>query len=245
MIAWPFDKENSHFSAFELTEFSSYFSGTERGASSVNLGSHPRPGATSPSLATLKGLTDNRLMLQLEVGANDALVVLFERYHRLVLSIAARIIRDHDQADEVTQKVFLNIYWSVAQFDSAKGNFKLWLLQYAYHLSFNCRQYLNAKSFYSELSIEDLDHFSNNGFFTSGQFGPKGRLLREGLASLGTPQRRAIKLSSYEGLSIEDIAGKTGESISTVRRHYYLGLQRLRSVITQSPVAGIVVGNYE
>jgi RNA polymerase sigma-70 factor, ECF subfamily len=206
----------------------------------VNLGRHLRAGTTHPSLAQLKRLTDNRLMVQLEVGEDDALLVLFERYHRLVLSIALRIVRDRGEADDVAQRVFLEIYGSVAQFDCVKGNFRLWLLQYAYHVSFTRKEYLNARTFYSELSIEELDGFSNCAFFTSRQFAPKElqRFLREGLASLGKPQRRAIKLATYEGLSMADISEKTGETLSTVQRHYYLGLQRLRSVMNQPPIPG-------
>ena len=53
-------------------------------------------------------------MVQLQAGVNDALAVLFERYHRLVFSVALKIVRDRGEAEDVTQNVFLEIYSSVA-----------------------------------------------------------------------------------------------------------------------------------
>jgi len=86
--------------------------------------SHLRVGVTYPTLAELKLLTDDQLMVQLQAGANDALAVLFERHHRLVFSIALKIVRDRGEAEDVTQNVFLEIFRSVAQFDPAKGTLK-------------------------------------------------------------------------------------------------------------------------
>jgi RNA polymerase sigma-70 factor (ECF subfamily) len=210
-------------------------------------GSLLRHNVTYPTLAELNQLTDDQLMVQLQAGVNDALAVLFERYHRLVFSIAFKIVRDRGEAEDVTQNVFLEIFRSVAQFDPAKGSLKVWLLQYAYHRAFNRKQYLNTRSFYSHESIEDLDPFSYGEFFTLGKFAPGElqRLLQEGLASLGEPQKRVIELANYEGLSMKEIADKTGDSLSNVRHHYYRGLQKLRSFITQPLVRAKILSNDE
>jgi len=207
------------------------------GGSSVNPGNYSRSGAAQPNLAELKLLTDDQLMVQLRDGVNDALAVLFERYQRLVFSIALKIVRDRGEAEDVTQNVFLEIYRSVAQFDPAKGTTKVWLLQYAYHRAFNRKQSLNTRNFYDQESIEDLDTFSHGAFVTSGRYAPAElqRLLQEALASLGEPQKRVIELASYDGLSMKEIADKTGSSLSNVRHHYYRGLQKLRSFITRPP----------
>ncbi|WP_433968577.1 RNA polymerase sigma factor [Tunturiibacter gelidiferens] len=196
---------------------------------------HTRLGTTHLNLPELKLLTDQQLMVQLKNGLNDALAVLFERYHRLVFSIALKIVRDRGEAEDVTQNVFLEIYRSVAQFDPAKGSLKVWLLQYAYHRALNRKQYLNARSFYSQESIEDLTPICREGIFTSGKYAPgeMQRLLQQAFGSLGKSQKRVLELAKYEGLSMKEIADKTGDSLSNVRHHYYRGLQNLRSFITQ------------
>jgi RNA polymerase sigma-70 factor (ECF subfamily) len=216
----------------------------------MNPGIHSRSSAAQPSLAKLKLLTDDELMVQLQGGVNDALALLFERYQRLVFSIVLKIVRDRGEAEDVTQNVFLEIYRSVAQFDPAKGTLKIWLLQFAYHRAFNRKQYLNKRNFYSQESTEDsrdVDLFSHSEFFTSGGYAPAELrlLLQEGLASLGEPQKQVIELASYDGLSMKEIADKTGNSLSNVRHHYYRGLQKLRSFITQPPGFGQMLDDDE
>jgi len=196
----------------------------------VNAGSRQGFGATHATLAELKLLTDDQLMVQLQAGVNDALAVLFERYHRLVFSIALKIVRDRGEAEDVTQNVFLEIYSSVAQFDPGKGTLKVWLLQYAYHRAFNWKGYLNRRNFYNQEDLEELDPVLQGEFFTAGKYAPGElqRLMQQGLASLGAPQKRVIELANYEGLSMKEIASKTGDSLSNVRHHYYRGLDKLR-----------------
>jgi RNA polymerase sigma-70 factor (ECF subfamily) len=196
-----------------------------------------RSGGARPSLAELRRSTDDELMTQLNDGVHDALAVIFERYQRLVFSIALKIVRDRGEAEDVTQNVFLEIYRSVAQFDPARGTLKGWLLQFAYHRAFNRKKHLNTRNFYDQESTEDIDRFSQEGFVTSGRYAPAElqRLLHQGLASLSRSQKRVIELASYDGLSMKEIADKTGNSLSNVRHHYYRGLQKLRFFMTRPP----------
>jgi RNA polymerase sigma-70 factor (ECF subfamily) len=195
-------------------------------------------GTIQPTLAQLTLLTDDELMARLQEGVNDALAVLFERYQRLVFSIALKIVRDRGEAEDVTQNVFLEIYRSVAQFNPDKGTLKVWLLQFAYHRALNRKQYLNTRKFYNQESAEDLDSLSRAESVTSGRYAPAELrlLMQEGLASLGESQKRVIELASYDGLSMQEIADKTGSSLSNVRHHYYRGLQKLRSFVARQPV---------
>ena len=179
-------------------------------------------------------LSDEELMTQVQAGHGDALAGLFDRYHRLVLSIALKILRDPGEAEDVMQNVFLEIFRSVAQFDPAKGTTKTWLLQYAYHRSINRRHHLNARHFYDQSNIDDAESLVSNRSPLLGRlsYDDVKHLLRQGMARLSGQQRRVLELASYQGLSMSEIAQKTGESVSNVRHYYYRGLKKLRSFIT-------------
>lgn len=176
-------------------------------------------------------------MAHLQAGCNDALGVLFDRYHRLVLSIALKIVRDPGEAEDVVQGVFLEIFRSVAQFDPSKGTTKVWILQYAYHRAINRRQHLSARSFYSQTNLETVENRVPETVSTLGRLTQVERkhLLREGLATLGGAQKRVIELATSNGLSMKEIADKTGDSLLNVRHHYYRGLQKLRSFVGRKP----------
>jgi RNA polymerase sigma-70 factor (ECF subfamily) len=195
------------------------------------------PSVQPPSFSDLKGLSDDELMAQLQTGRNDALTILFDRYHRLVLSIALKIVRDTGEAEDVMQSVFLEIFRSVAQFDPARGTTKVWILQYAYHRAINRRQHLNARNFYSQTDLEHIESRMPETASTLGRFTQNElqHLLRQGLATLSGAQKRVIELASSNGLSMKEIADKTGESVLNVRHHYYRGLQKLRSFVGRKP----------
>lgn len=181
----------------------------------------------------LRELPDDEVMAHLQARNGDALAVLFDRYHRLVMSIALRILADSGEAEDVVQNIFLEIFGSAAQFDSAKGSTKTWLLQYAYHRSINRRQQLNARHFYNHMNIEDAETLIPNPESSLGRFSHHElkHLMRQALARLSGRQRKVLELASYSGLSMSEIAEKTGESLTNVRHDYYRGLKKLRSFI--------------
>lgn len=213
----------------------------------MNVSAQSKIGTAYPDLAELRRLSDDQLMNQLRSGVDDALAILFERYHVLVFSIVLKILRDRGEAEDVMQSVFLEIYRAVAQFDPGKGTLKVWMLQYAYHRALNRKKYLNARKFYSQESLEDLHPFSHGKLLTPerNEPGELRRLLQQGLATLGPSQKRVIELASYDGFSMKEIAEKTGNSLAEVRHHYYRGLKKLHSFLTRPPVQQQTTGNDE
>lgn len=187
------------------------------------------------SYSELQRLNDEELMASLKAGCDDALAILFDRYHRLVLSIALKIVHDFGEAEDVTQSVFLEIFRTVAQFDPAKGSTKGWILQYAYHRAINRRQHLNARRYYNHTEIEDAEAaLSRDTLFGGYAQNELKHLLEKALGTLNGQQKQVIELASYKGMSMQEIADKTGESVSNVRHHYYRGLTKLRWLITGS-----------
>jgi RNA polymerase sigma-70 factor (ECF subfamily) len=189
------------------------------------------------TFAQLCKLSDENVLAHVQAGHDDALAVLFDRYHRLVLSVALKILRDLGEAEDVTQAVFLEIYKVAAQFDPARGTTKVWLLQYAYHRSINRREYLKKRKFYEAEDLEQVERSlleRSQPAVIAGNtltFQELRRLVRQALETLNQRQKRTIQLAYFEGMSLNDIAEHTGESLGNVRHNYYRGLQRLRSVV--------------
>jgi RNA polymerase sigma-70 factor, ECF subfamily len=181
------------------------------------------------SYADLESMGDDELMLSLRAGCNDALAVLVDRYHRLVYSIVLRIVRDRQEAEDVMQNVFLDIFRAVERFDPAKGTTKVWLLEYAYHRAINRWRQLNSRRFYQQESIDETDAGQPANAWYVRYTGCELRmLLEQSLATLGERERRVIELVSYEGLSMKEVAARTGETLVNVRHRYYRGLRKLR-----------------
>ncbi len=178
-------------------------------------------------------LNDEDVMQHLALGHHDALAVLYDRYVRLVTSIALKIVRDKAEAQDVSQEVFLNLYRTVAQFDAVKGTTKMWILRLAYQRSINRRRYLQLRNAYGpDVEVTDVEPSAPaavNRLLPA----ESRRLVRELLAELADRQRRTLELAYFEGLTMEEIAAKTNESVGNVRHQYYRGLARLRERLAE------------
>jgi len=169
-------------------------------------------------------------MVRVTSGWQDALSVLFDRYHRLVFSVALRIVRDPGEAEEVVQTVYLDIFRAAANFDPHKGIFKVWILQYAYHRALHRKRHLVANHFYH---WDDLEAALETGAsrMLPGELPEILQLAQEMLARLKPRQRRIVEMTYYEGLTAEEIAGRLGESVHAVRHDLHRGLAALRTVL--------------
>jgi RNA polymerase sigma-70 factor (ECF subfamily) len=185
-------------------------------------------------LLRMRDLTDEDVMEQLRDGNPNALPILFDRFHRLVLKVALRILRDHGEAEDVMQEIFLEIFKKAGQFDPARGTAKTWILQYAYHRSLSRRQYLALRNFYDRTQASELDVIESHRVDVSWRgltFQEWARVIQQGLATLSEKQRKTLELVCFQGLLLNEIAEHTKESLPNVRHHYYRGLQALRKFL--------------
>lgn len=187
------------------------------------------------SRAELSKLNDEELMECVKTGQSDGMSLLFERYFRLVLGVALKILRDLGEAEDLMQDVFLEIYRKPHLFDAKKGSVRTWFLQYAYHRSFNRRQYLAARKFYSpHIDSSDMGelepYYSPNGW-DGLTYEERTDLLKKGMASLTEKQKQTLELAYFDGLPMNEIAERMGESYERTRGYYYRGLRKLRDTL--------------
>jgi RNA polymerase sigma-70 factor, ECF subfamily len=174
------------------------------------------------SWTELNILGDADLLARLVAGDHSALAVLFDRYHRLVFSVAVRILRDEGEAEDVVQTVFLNIFEGAINFDPLKGTLKVWLLQYAYHRALNKRRNLSAQGVYL---WDELDGANERGQTPALE---TIRVCEQMLAKLKPLQRQVIELTYFEGWTAQEIADLQHRAVSRVRNDLYRTLAKLR-----------------
>ena len=184
------------------------------------------PSAPDEALRNSSG--DEELMRALQSGDGNALKIIFDRYHRLVLVTALRIVHDIGEAEDVVQSVFFEIFQKAAQFDPVKGNLSKWLLQYAYHRSINRKNYLTLRHFYRNVEFAD-----SNGEALWTTKVESACLVSQVLAQLNGQQRQVLELVFFREMTLKEIAEQTKQSFGKVRHHYYRGLKELRGLISR------------
>jgi RNA polymerase sigma-70 factor (ECF subfamily) len=184
----------------------------------------------------VKELSDESLLEAMLHARADALSVLFDRYHRLVFHVAKRVLHDRGEAEDLTQEVFVEIYRKAHLYDAGKGSIKNWILQYAYHRSFNRRKYLALRSFYDSSPTTALAHLELSGeqSIRAGMSAQEWReVLQEGMKALTTKERQIIGLIAFEGLTVREVSERMNESYANSRNYYYRALKKLKACLEQ------------
>jgi RNA polymerase sigma-70 factor (ECF subfamily) len=176
------------------------------------------------------GQSDEEAIARLQARDSNALNLLFDRYARLVLSIALRILRDHGEAEEVVQDVFFYVYQKASLFDPARGSGKAWIVQIAFHRALDRKAHLSRRGFYVGTDIDPL-HDTLLGHSDLEQEVGSGMnrvLLERAFEDLPEIQRRTLNLFYFQGLELREISERLNEPLGNVRHHFYRGLEKLR-----------------
>jgi RNA polymerase sigma-70 factor, ECF subfamily len=187
-------------------------------------------------------VSDEYLLTHIAQGEREALGCLFQRYARVVRSIAARILRDTAEAEDLVQDLFLFIQRKCTIFDSSKSSAGSWVIQMAYQRAIERRRRLATRHFYK---CEDLQSSASwvvgfptieNDYSPGAVFGRNG--LDKILGALSDDQRETLRLYFFEGYTLAEIGARLGQPLGNVRHHYYRGLDKLRKQMFRRKVRG-------
>jgi RNA polymerase sigma-70 factor (ECF subfamily) len=157
------------------------------------------------------------IIIKASKGDIDAFEFIYKVYSKLVLNVAFRILGNREDAEEVTQQVFLTIYQQLNKFQF-QSSIKTWM----YRIAINCAiNYGRRMSRERDRMIE-----YNDGFHSQSSVGESERHINQedreetvnSLLKVLTPDQRAcIVLRNIEGLSYQEIADTLKININTVR----------------------------
>ena len=187
-------------------------------------------------------LTDEELLARIPNGDTEALGYLFERYARVVRSVAARVLRDAAEAEDLVQDLFLFLQQKCSVFDGSKSSAGSWIVHMAYQRAIDRRRYLATRHFYrredkvSQVGQVVGNPTVENDYSAEAVFGRNG--LGKLLRSLSEDQRETLRLYFFEGYTLGEISTKLGQPLGNVRNHYYRGLDKLRRQMFQRKVQG-------
>lgn len=179
--------------------------------------------------------TDEELLERIQKRDESSALTLFYRYNKLAFSVGIKILRDEGEAEDLVQEIFIRLCNEAGSFDNAKGSAKTWIIQMIYRRAFDRRNYLYRRQFYSGTDAAER----TNTLIESKNLEEDiiARLtvqqLKTAFGDLSDRQRKTLEMFFFEGLTLVEIAERTGEDVKNVRHHYYRGLERLRQITRQ------------
>jgi RNA polymerase sigma-70 factor (ECF subfamily) len=192
-----------------------------------------------PSSPEEPAATDLDLLREIAAGSGEALGLFYDRHASMALGLLCRILGDRNEAEEVLQEAFLQVWRDARRYDPDRSSPRGWLLLIARSRALDRHRatvsrrrredeaaHTAAVLAVAPLGTRRLEH------------GESRRRIGSALDRLPPEQRRVIELSFYEGLTQTQIAEALNAPLGTVKSRALMAMRKLREMLREPEMLG-------
>ena len=170
-------------------------------------------------------MDETELISKFKKGDKSAFRQLVEKYQDPVINASYRFLRNKEEAEEISQEVFLKVYLSASSYQP-KTKFSTWLFKIVVN---SCLNKLRDKKKFPTLPLEeDSPAPIENQPDKTLERQELLRLVKEAIDSLPENQKTVIILKQYEEFSYQDIAKILDCSVSAVESRLFRAKESLK-----------------
>jgi len=190
----------------------------------MGTGTYGRPPSSPPE--RFSSAQDESLLDRVRARDQKAMTDLFDRYGRMVYSVALRVLKDPAHAEDVMQDVFFNLWENPKSFVSTRGSLGAWLLVVARNRSIDALRRRKPSDPVDDVVLPAKTNLASEA--ERNTIMEKVRLVMNGLPP---DQQKSLQLAFFEGLSHSEIAAQTGDPLGTVKTRIRTALISVRKAI--------------
>ncbi|MEO7166554.1 MAG: sigma-70 family RNA polymerase sigma factor [Spartobacteria bacterium] len=184
-----------------------------------------------PNEITDTQVAEIELLQRIGQGDRASFEQFYDRFSRILFSIAYRLLRNEQAAEDVLQEVFVQIWKKAPLYDPARGKPLTWAVTLTRHRAIDLirstqrRDRLNDEV---KLESEVKEKFDDNDSFLLAATGERVRFIRAAMQKLSADQREAIDLAFFHSYTQTEIAERLDQPLGTVKARIRRGLIKLR-----------------
>jgi len=161
-----------------------------------------------------------------------ALELIYDRYRLILFGLMVRILNSREEAEDVLQEVFLQVWRRAGDFDESRGRAFTWLVTLARSRAIDRLRLLAARGRLAVSAAQDAREQTSEAI--SETFHSEQReIVARALAELPAEQRQSLMLAYFEGLTQSEIAAKLGAPLGTVKTRMRSGMTKLRDLLSE------------
>jgi RNA polymerase sigma-70 factor, ECF subfamily len=174
--------------------------------------------------------SDLEVMTAMAQGQVNALGILYDRYARLVYSIAYKILENSEEAEDITQDVFLTL-WRRNTYDPKRGSLSSFLTTMTRSRAIDKIRSKGARLRVVQKLQGIVRSEASPSLLDQASVGERSELIRAALSQLSESERQVLEIAYYEGLSQSEIAQRLAIPLGTVKTRSRQGLLKLRQTL--------------
>ena len=178
--------------------------------------------------------SDEALLNAIAGGAVWAMESLYQRYSRILYSLAYRMVADHQVAEDLLQDAFLLVWRRATSYSPQAGAARSWLISILHHRTIDYLRKVRRRSAIQEAPLEELELNESIAYpdtWDEAWQSVKSSRVRAALMNIPTEQRLVIELAYFQGWSHREIAEGTQIPLGTVKARMRLGLLHLKKTL--------------
>jgi RNA polymerase sigma-70 factor, ECF subfamily len=180
---------------------------------------------------------DPNLLARVVKGDQQAFSQLYDHSSTLLFTLAVRILGNHEEAAELLQDVYLEVWRKVSRYDVGRGTPVAWLITLTKSRAIDRLRARASRGYQATNSLEHgtAAQLADHGPSPLETQADQELRIAVGAAVAGLPiaQQQAIELAYYEGLSHTEIASQLNQPLGTVKTRIKLGMSKLRDSLRQ------------
>lgn len=175
-----------------------------------------------------------KLMARMAAKDEAALGLFYDRFANPLFSLAMRVLRNEREAEEVVQDAFLAAWRQAGSFDGGRGSVFTWLVGITRNkcidrLRKSERRLPAAVPAPLEGAPEHETPSPDPDPAAAARQREISSQVRQIVRELPEPQRRALELAFFEGLTHSEIAEQLSEAVGTIKSRIRLAMEKLRT----------------
>lgn len=184
-------------------------------------------------------ISDQELIMQILNNDQKALEILVKRYLSLVYSVAFYYVGNYDDAQDVAQEVFVKVWKNLAKFELEK-KFSSWVYQIAKNTSLDWLKKKKSVPFSDFADVNGKNYLAENICDFSSDLSElvdrvsDAVLLKSSLDRLPLLYQEVVTSHSQDGMTFQEIAESTSQSINTVKSRYRRALASMKKIISKN-----------
>lgn len=167
-----------------------------------------------------------------EKTRNEAFNLLLKKYQQKIYWHIRRMVVDHDDADDLTQDVFVKIWKNLPGFRNDAQ-----LYTWMYRIATNeCITFLNKKKLKNNVSLDDVSYELADTLVDSTYFdGDKAQMkLQQALLTLPDKQRLVFNMKYFDDMKYEEISDVLGTSVGALKASFHLAVKKIEAFLLSS-----------